>query len=105
MDGKLLLIQNAKTQLEYRIQSSLLGKEICKMVKQRVIELDVSLVLHLCNSSLRKLTSTNLSYIICFLAGLDTQTIATIFMIEPASVYSVRYRLRAYFPKETILPF
>ena len=23
----------------------------------------------------------------------------------PASVYSVRYRLRAYFPKETILPF
>lgn len=105
MDGKLLFIQNAKTQLEHRVQSSALGRELIYVVQQRIIDVDVTLVAHLCDQSLRSLTTTNLSYILCFLAGLDTQTIATIFMIEPASVYSVRYRLRAYFPKKTILPF
>jgi ABC-type proline/glycine betaine transport system permease subunit len=105
MDGKLLFIQNAKTQLEHRIQSSALGGDARSAVHNRVVDVDVTLVAHLCSQSLRSLTTTNLSYILCFLAGLDTQTIATIFMIEPASVYSVRYRLRAYFPKKTILPF
>ena len=105
MEGKLLFIQNAKTQLEHRIHSSALGKDVRDVVHQRVVNVDVTLVAHLCNQSIRTLTITNLSYILCFLAGLDTRTIATIFMIEPASVYSVRYRLRAYFPKEIILPF
>ena len=105
MDGKLLFIQNAKTQLEQRIQSSTLGKDVIPVVLQRVVNVDVALVAHLCDLSLRTLTATNLSYILCFLAGLDTQTIATIFVIEPASVYSVRYRLRAYFPKHVVMPF
>ena len=105
MDGKQLFIQNAKTQLEHRVQSSALGRDLIHVVQQRIIDVDVTLAAHLCDQSLRSLTTTNLSYILCFLAGLDTQTIATIFMIEPASVYSVRYRLRAYFPKKTILPF
>ena len=105
MNGKQLLISNAKTQLEHRIQSSTLGKETMKLVRQHVLDVDNSLVLHLCNTSLRTLTSTNLAYILCFLAALDTHTIAAIFMIEPASVYSVRYRLRAYFPKDILLPF
>ena len=105
MDGKLLFIQNAKTQLEHRIQSSTLGRDVRSVVQERVADVDITLTMHLCNQSLRTLTITNLSYILCFLAGLDTQTIATVFMIEPASVYSVRYRLRAYCPKKTILPF
>lgn len=105
MDGKLLFIQNVKTRLEHRIQSSALGRDVRSIVQQCIVDVDITLVMHLCDQSLRTLTTTNLSYILCFLAGLDTQTIATIFMIEPASVYSVRYRLRAYFPKETILPF
>ncbi len=105
MDGKLLLIGNAKTQLEHRIRLSALSKDMMDLVRQRVLDVDNSLTIHLCEHSLRSLTSTNLAYILCFLAALDTQTIAAIFMIEPASVYSVRYRLRAYFPKGTILPF
>ena len=105
MDGKQLFIQNAKTQLEQRIQSSALGKDAISVVQQRIVNVDITLVAYLCECSERTLTATNLSYILCFLAGLDTQTIATVFMIEPASVYSVRYRLRACFPKHVVMPF
>lgn len=66
MNGKQLLISNAKTQLEHRILSSTLGKETMKLVRQHVLDVDNSLVVHLCNTSLRTLTSTNLAYILCF---------------------------------------
>ena len=71
-------------------------KELC---------VDTLFLERLCEQSQRRLSATNLSYIICFVAGLDTQTIANVFTVAPATVYSVRYRLRAYFPQGTILPF
>lgn len=43
-------------------------------------------------------------YLCCFLAQLPVQEIADLFHVEPASVYTVRYRLRKKFPAAT-LPF
>lgn len=51
------------------------------------------------------LTIVDKKYIICFLSGESVKKIADRFNIEPASVYTVRYRLKKKFHKETILPF
>ena len=39
-------------------------------------------------------------YLMCFAAGLSAEQVADIFNVEPASVYTVRYRIRKKFPKE-----
>ena len=105
MDSKQLIIQNALTQLNHRVNSSLLGGAKKLSVVERIKGVDTQLLVRLCTKSTRSLSVTNLLYIICFLAGLPTQTIAEIFGIEIGTVYSVRYRLRAYFPADIFLQF
>ena len=39
-------------------------------------------------------------YLMCFAAGLSAEQVADVFNVEPASVYTVRYRIRKKFPKE-----
>ncbi len=40
------------------------------------------------------LSNVEQKYLLCFLSGMPTQAIADIFHVEPASVYTVRYRLK-----------
>ena len=39
----------------------------------------------------------DIKYILCFYLDFEARDIATIFSVEPASVYTVRYRLRKKF--------
>ena len=105
MEGHLLFIENTLAQLGHRIQLAPITEEQKVCAKQKVGCVDISLLDYLCKHASRQLTSINLSYIICFLATLDTDVIAAIFAIEPATVYSVRYRLRARFEKGAYFPF
>lgn len=105
MDSQKLIIQNAITQLSHQIVASSLSEAEKTFVLKRIHGIDERLLEQLCSQSSHSLTITNLLYIICFLAGLETQTIASIFAIELATVYSVRYRLRAYFQSSLIQPF
>lgn len=105
MDSKRLMIQNALTQLNHRVKVSSLNEDAKSLVWECVKGIDIQLLERLCSSAYHPLTRTNLLYVICFLAGLNTQTIALVFGIEIGTVYSVRYRLRAYFPADVILPF
>lgn len=105
MEGHLLFIKNTIAQLEHRIQSAPITEELKVCAKQKVGCVDLSLLEYLCVHASRQLTSINLSYIICFLANLDTDVIAAVFAIEPATVYSVRYRLRSRFEKGAFFPF
>ncbi|MBQ9751709.1 MAG: hypothetical protein IJV81_02615 [Paludibacteraceae bacterium] len=105
MNSTQLIIQNAITQLCLLIKSSSLANTEKTTVVERVHAIDVVLLERLCQKSSRPLTTTNLSYIICFLAGLSTHTVAAIFKIEPGTVYTVRYRLHAYFTTDAVLPF
>ena len=104
MDSKQLIIQNAITQLGHQINSCALSARERIAVLERIQCVDTVLE-RLCSQSSRPLTKTNLLYILCFLAGLETAVIASIFAIEMATVYSVRYRLRANFDSSVILPF
>lgn len=53
----------------------------------------------------KPLTIVDKKYLLCFLQGEDVRTIAGRFNVEPASVYTVRYRMKKKFPRTENLPF
>ena len=105
MQSKVLIIQNAMTQLESQIHRSSLSIDVKNASLLRIHAVDVMLVVDFCERAVTPLTKGNLLYVICFVAGLDTQVIARIFNVEPATVYTVRYRLRARLGKINMSPF
>ena len=52
-----------------------------------------------------RLTNMDKRYILCFAAGMSVEEVADLFHIEPASVYTVRYRLRKKFPTDSLFPY
>ncbi len=105
MQSKVFIIQHAMSQLEGQIQNSSLSIEMKKKTLARIYEIDINLMVDLCERATSKLTKGNVSYILCFVAGVNTKVIARIFNVEPASVHTSRYRLRARFPLTTVMPF
>ena len=105
MESKVLIIQHAMSQLYGQILNSSLPAEIKKKTLARVYEIDINLMADLCEHATSKLTKGNVSYILCFVAGIDTKVIARIFNVEPASVHTSRYRLRGRFSLTTVMPF
>lgn len=59
----------------------------------------------LMQKAVKPLTIVDKKYLLCFLQGEDVKTIAARFHVEPASVYTVRYRMKKKFPKNENLPF
>ena len=56
-------------------------------------------------SHAKKLTTMDKRYILCFAAGMTVENIADLMSLEPASVYTVRYRLRKKFSLEYPFPY
>ena len=56
-------------------------------------------------SHAKKLTTMDKRYILCFAAGMTVENIADLMSLEPASVYTVRYRLRKKFSSEYPFPY
>ncbi len=69
----------------------------------RLQQLDLEHILQLCAQG-RRLTNMDKRYILCFAAEMSVEDVANLFHIEPASVYTVRYRLRKKFPA-AIFPY
>ena len=53
----------------------------------------------------KKITTMDKRYILCFAAGMSVEDIADFMCLEPASVYTVRYRLRKKFGSEYPFPY
>ena len=53
-------------------------------------------------TSKTKITGMDMKYLICFAADIDAKDISLLFNIEPASVHTVRYRIRKKFAKEDV---
>ena len=66
---------------------------------QRLKSLDTKRLSNLFTQG-RQLTNMDKRYLLCFAAGMTVEQIAHLFHIEPASVYTVRYRLRKKFPAD-----
>ncbi len=48
----------------------------------------------------QRLTAMDKRYLMCFVAGLSVEQVAVLFRVAPASVYTVRYRMRKKFPAD-----
>ena len=53
----------------------------------------------------KKITTMDKRYVLCFAAGMTVEEIADFMSLEPASVYTVRYRLRKKFSLEYPFPY
>lgn len=67
-------------------------------------ELDLGHIQNLLNHG-SKITTMDKRYILCFAAGMSVEEIAEFMCLEPASVYTVRYRLRKKFSSEYPFPY
>lgn len=56
-------------------------------------------------TSISQMTQMDVKYILCFYLEFEARDIATIFNVEPASVYTVRYRLRKKFKENPSFQF
>jgi len=83
------------------VSASLIGKEDKKAYLDRLSKLDPKLLEQVHHSSKAKITGMDMKYIICFSADFDVRDISLLFNIEPASVHTVRYRIKKKLPKET----
>lgn len=50
--------------------------------------------------ALEKLSTMDKKYILCFMVGMEVPTIALLFNVTTASVYTVRYRIKKKYPKD-----
>ena len=91
--------------LRILISSSSLSPAQKESSLHRLSLLEVNKIKALCETALHSLTAVRVRYIITFLIDMDVSEIATLFNIEAATVYSIRYRLRKLFPPTTMLPF
>ena len=66
MQSKVLIIQNAQTQLEAQIRTSALSLELKNCTLEAVRGVDIELILNLCERASTPLTKGNLLYMLCF---------------------------------------
>jgi hypothetical protein len=105
-------LHNAKQQLEQDpvehtiekiaqlISGSLIEKDIKKGYLENISKIDPKLLEQAYRTSEEKVTGMELKYMVCFLAAMDVKDISLIFDVEPASVRTVRYRIRKKFPEK-----
>ena len=110
--NELEIIQNNKQQLEHNpvkniieniaqlISSSLIEKNDKDAYLERISNLDAKLFENTYQTSKIKITSMDMKYILCFAAIMDVKDIGLLFNVDPASVYTVRYRIRKKLSKE-----
>lgn len=91
--------------LRIQIHQSSFNNALKEDLLNRLALLEMSKVKTLCDMASQPLTAVKVRYVITFLINMSVRDIATLFSVDTASVYSVRYRLRKMFPPTTVLPF
>jgi hypothetical protein len=107
-------VQSAKQQLEQNpvkisvekialmVSVSLIEKDTKTAYLERLSKIDFQPLENAYQASKVKITAMDMKYIICFAADLDAKDISLLFNIEPASVHTVRYRIKKKFAKEDL---
>ena len=92
-------VKNTIEKIAQGISASLMDKEDKKAYLERLSKIDFGLLESAYQSSKMKITGMDMKYIICFAADIDVKDISLLFNIEPASVHTVRYRIKKKFPE------
>ena len=72
---------------------------------EQLQKVDITLAETIVSHAEKPLSLVDKRYMLCFIAGLKPAEIATLFNVEPASIYTVRYRIKKKFPNGYPLPF
>ncbi len=74
-----------------------IGRDVKRKYLDNLSHLDGALMENAYRNSEARLTPLDIKYIICFNAGMSVPDIGDLFSVEPASVNTVRYRIRKKF--------
>jgi len=82
--------------------SDWIAKSVIKPTKQdiyiqKLSDLDVDMLEHSFLSVHDKISNMDMKYIICFAIEMEVQDMSLLFNVEPASIYTVRYRIKKKF--------
>lgn len=105
MQAQYVYIETQMEHLRILIHSSALPQRLKEELVERLSLLQPSRVDSLCTSAIKPLTATNIRYILTFLINMEVSDVAQLFHVDTGSVYSVRYRLRKFFPPMPVAPF
>ena len=92
-------IQNIIACVTQMVSDSIIESDLKKMYLDRLLNLSPQLLESTSDVNLT-LTGKDMKYIVCFIANMDVKSISLIFNVEPASVYTVRYRIRKKIAKD-----
>ena len=99
VDPLVILVDELVEQLQH--------KSKCNYADDAIVHLrhlDLNHIQALLNNA-KKITTMDKRYILCFAAGMTVEHIADLMSLEPASVYTVRYRLRKKFSSDYPFPY
>jgi tetratricopeptide (TPR) repeat protein len=99
VDPLVILVDELVEQLQH--------KSKCTYADDAIVHLrhlDLNHIQSLLNNA-KKITTMDKRYILCFAAGMTVEHIADLMSLEPASVYTVRYRLRKKFSSDYPFPY
>jgi hypothetical protein len=91
VDPLMILVDELVAQLEGGAQRDYVERTVAQLRELDLAHIQVML------SHGKKITTMDKRYILCFAAGMTVEEIADFMSLEPASVYTVRYRLRKKF--------
>jgi hypothetical protein len=101
---KTSLFTVAREQLVQLINTSVLEQETKELYLEKLSGFDITTLDKAILASDATFSSMDVRYLLCFAIDMKTGDIATLFNIEPASVNTVRYRIRKKAGKSSNLP-
>ena len=95
-------VQNTIESIAQIVSDSIIEKDVKRTYLERLSKLDHKLFESFFQNAKVKISGMDMKYIICFAIDMDGKDISLIFNVEPASVNTVRYRIRKKCAKENI---
>ena len=92
--------KNTVEKIIWLIENSIIEKDTKRAYINRLSNIDIQLLEHAHKTSKEKISGMDMKYIVCFAAGMEVKDISLFFNVEPASVRTVRYRIKKKFAKE-----
>ncbi|MDR2928637.1 MAG: hypothetical protein LBV41_10660 [Cytophagaceae bacterium] len=93
-------VQNTVDHIAQMVSANqFISREAKQSYLERLPQIDLKLLEQIYCISETKITAMDMKYTACFAAGMDAKDISMLFNIEPASVHTVRYRIRKKLPK------
>ena len=87
------------------ISESYIEKTKKNVYIQRLSELDVNMIERGYLTSNEKISNMDIKYIICFAINMEVKDMSLLFNVEPASIRSVRYRIKKKFGEKNTFKF